>query len=167
MRIWRGTSWLTVGVLDVGVDGLSRRGVTCLRVAAIWLPVRRLAVRLCIVRTSLLDRYVCLRLVLHVSCLNDDDLLTAARNEATPDKERKEKSYGDIAARFNAALSAVFDDHDYIGKPYQPPDNVKNNTNFAARSINANVNGGIVIVRIVRIAVTEAVSIRFRVGACE
>jgi hypothetical protein len=164
--IRRGTSWLTVGLLDVGVDGRSRRGVACMLAAAIWLPVGRLAVRLCIVRTSL-DRYVCLRLVLHVSCLNDDDLLTAARNEATPDKERKEKSYGDIAARFNAALSAVFDDHDYIGKPYQPPDNVQNNTNCAARSINANVNGGIVIVRIVRNAVTEAVSIRVRVGACE
>lgn len=148
-------------LLGVEVVGLSRRGITSLLAATIRLSVRRrLTIWLRIVRASL-D----VRLVLDVSCLNDDDLLAAARKEATPDKQTKEKSNGDKATRFNVVLSAVSDDRNHIGNPCNHPDNVQNNASRAAvTSINDNA-GGTVIVRIVNIAVIVAERIWVRVGA--
>ena len=146
-------------LLGVEVDGLNRRGITSLLAATIRLSVRRLTIWLRIVRASL-D----VRLVLDVSCLNDDELLAAARNEATPDKPTKEKSNGDKATRFNVVLSAVSDDRNHIGNPCNHPDNVQNNASCAAVRINDNV-GGTVIVSVVNIAVIVAERIRVRVGA--
>jgi hypothetical protein len=99
------------------------------------------------------------RLVLDVSCLNDDELLAAARNEATPDKPTKEKSYGDKATRFNVVLSAVSDDRNHIDNPCNRPDNVHNNASCAADRISDN-GGGTEIVGIVNIAVAVAERIR-------
>ncbi len=76
-----------------------------------------------------------MRLVRYISGLNDNELLAAPTNEATPDEKTKEKSYGNIATRFNVPLSAIPDNHDHIDEPRDGIEDVNDNANCVTRTV--------------------------------
>lgn len=76
-----------------------------------------------------------MRLVRYVSSLNDNELLPAPINEATPDEKTKEKSYGYVATRFNVLLSAIPDNHDHIDEPRNGIEDINDNANCVARTV--------------------------------
>ena len=80
-----------------------------------------------------------MRLVRYVSSLNDNELLPAPRNEATPDEKTEEKSNGNVATRFNVPLSAIPDNHDHIDEPRDGIEDINDNANCVARTIKGNI----------------------------
>ncbi len=76
-----------------------------------------------------------MRLVRYVSSLNDNELLPAPINEATPDEKTKEKSNGNVATRFNVPLSAIPYNHDHIDEPRDGIEDINDNANCVARTV--------------------------------